>query len=75
MLLLRPYHGYTYSYCAGTACCNYTLYSPCSLYSPHCRYCVLLAGEFDPSLLKEGHALFTAHRDVRDVLLSLSQAG
>ena len=34
----------------------------------------MLAGEFDPALLKEGHALFTAHRDVRDVLLSLAQA-
>ena len=36
---------------------------------------MLLAQEFDPALLKEAHALFTAHRDVRDVLLSLSQAG
>ena len=36
---------------------------------------MLLAAEFEPALLKEAHALFTAHRDVRDVLLSLSQAG
>ena len=36
---------------------------------------MLFAQEFDPALLKEAHALFTAHRDVRDVLLSLSQAG
>ena len=50
-------------------------HSPYSPYSLSYRYCVLLAGEFDPSLLRESHALFTAHRDVRDVLLSLSQAG
>lgn len=39
------------------------------------KYCVLLARQFEPSVVKDAHAVFTTHRDVRDVLLTIAQHG
>ena len=39
------------------------------------KYCVLLARQFEPVVVKDAHAVFTTHRDVRDVLLTIAQHG